>query len=154
MINTGPVITLARIEALDVVRNLPYSFVTPRQVVEELDAGVRLGYQSVMPPWIEVRDLKDPLRRFDEVTLGKGEAAVIQLALEIGCFRVCIDEIKGRRVAVTAGLAVLGVLGLLGRAKHQGLISEVAPYIQKAIDCGVRYDPHLVEQVLKSVDEA
>lgn len=57
-------------------------------------------------------------------------------------------------MATTAGLSVLGVLGLLGRAKALGLISEVKPFIQKALDSGVRYDPKLVLGVLESVHEA
>ena len=77
-----------------------------------------------------------------------------QLALERGLPGVCIDEVKGRRVASTAGLSVVGVLGLLGRAKFLGLIPELKPYIHKAVQEGVRYDPKLVRRVLESVNEA
>lgn len=154
VINTGPIITLSKINALEVVRDLPHCFVTPSEVLEELDAGVRRGYDHRLPPWIEVQTLKEPLRRLDQVTLGKGEAAVIQLALERSVERVCIDEIKGRRAAVTAGLHVVGVLGLLGRAKREGLIPELKPYILKALTSGIRYHDALVREVLKSVDES
>lgn len=154
VINTGPILTLAKIGALNVAESLPYDFITPEQVVSELEEGRKLGHLHDKPSWIRVGHLQNPLRQFDAVTLGKGEAAVIQLALERKLPRVCIDEIKGRRVATTVGLSVLGVLGLLGRAKKVGLITELKPWIQKAIDEGIRYDSLLVKRVLKSVGEA
>ncbi len=154
VINTGPILTLAKIGALEIAGNLPYHFLTPEQVVEELEEGRNIGHPHIKPAWIEVRRLCEPLRRFDSVTLGKGEAAVIQLALERKLTKVCIDEVKGRRVASTAGLFVVGVLGLLGRAKSLGLIHELKPYIQKALEEGIWYDPKLVRRVLESVDEA
>ncbi|MEX2607268.1 MAG: DUF3368 domain-containing protein [Kiritimatiellia bacterium] len=154
VINTGPILTLAKIGALEIAEQLPYHFLTPEQVVEELEEGRKLGHPHSRPAWIEVHRLREPLRRFDTVTLGKGEAAVIQLALERSLTKVCIDEVKGRRVASTAGLSVVGVLGLLGRAKSLGLIHELKPYLQKAVEEGIRYDPKLVQRVLESVHEA
>lgn len=87
-------------------------------------------------------------------SLDCGEAAVIQLAIERNVSRVCIDEWKGRRAALAAGLKVTGVLGLLGRAKKIGIIPELKPFIQRAIDSGIRYDRKLVEKVLHATDES
>lgn len=47
VINTGPLIALARMDALDVPGQLPYEFICPRQVREELDDGASLGYQTM-----------------------------------------------------------------------------------------------------------
>lgn len=154
VVNTGPIITLGRMGALEVVRDLPYTFLTTDQVREELDAGRLKGYAIGLPGWIRVERLEGPLRLVDEATLGKGEASVIQLALERGGVRVCIDETKGRRVAATAGLGVLGVLGLLGRAKVLGRIEAMKPFLEKAVLEGVRYDERLIQRVLASVGEA
>lgn len=85
--------------------------------------------------------------------LDAGEAAVIQLALERRVARVCIDEQKGRRAAQAVGLAVTGTLGLLGRAKQLGLISALRPWVEKAIQEGIRYDPELVRRVLEAAGE-
>ncbi len=48
-------------------------------------------------------------------TLDKGEAAVIQLALNQNVLTVVIDEAAGRR-----GLSVTGSIGVLLRAKREG----------------------------------
>jgi predicted nucleic acid-binding protein len=154
VINTGPLITLARIGALDLPGNLPYAFVCPAQVREELDEGERVGYPRIAPAWLEVLPIKRDLSRLESITLGAGEAAVIELALERGISRVCIDEWKGRRAALLAGLDVVGVLGLLGRAKRLGLIPAIRPYIDRAIREGIHYDAVLLANVLKAVGES
>lgn len=153
VINTGPLISLAAMGVLDLPGTLPYTFICPQQVREELDAGERRGYLSVHPPWLVVMSLGRSLPRLESSTLGKGEAAVIELALERKIARVCIDEWKGRRAALTAGLHVTGVLGLLGRAKKLGLVSAVRPLIERAVAAGIRYDALLVRQVLDAVGE-
>ncbi|MCP4693474.1 MAG: DUF3368 domain-containing protein [Desulfobacterales bacterium] len=82
-----------------------------------------------------------------------GEAAVIQLALEKQIKWVCIDEWKARRAAQNAELKVVGVLGLLGRAKRLGFIPALKPFVDRAIEAGIRYHPDLVHKVLKAAGE-
>ena len=53
-------------------------------------------------------------------TLDKGEASVVQLALDNDIHTVVIDETAGRRVARLNGLAVTGSIGILLRAKNEG----------------------------------
>jgi hypothetical protein len=85
--------------------------------------------------------------------LDVGEAAVIQLALEMQIPLVAIDGWKGRRAATASGLEVIGALGLLGRAKRMGLVPALKPLIEKALEEGIRYHPELVRAVLDAVGE-
>ncbi len=110
VINTGPLITLARIDALDIVGDMPFCFVCPQEVRDELDEGVQAGYSQISPSWLKVLPLKRNLSPLAVISLDRGEAAVIQLASEQGILRVCIDEWKGRRAALAVGLKVTGVL--------------------------------------------
>lgn len=153
VINTGPLVALARMDALSIPGHLPYEFVCPEEVREELEEGVRAGHQKIDPAWLEISPLRQRLPLLESSTLGKGEAAVIELALEREIRRVCIDEWKGRRAALTAGLNVVGALGLLGRAKKLGLIPAVRPFIERAVAGGVWYDEWLVHRVLEAVGE-
>jgi predicted nucleic acid-binding protein len=153
VINTGPLIALGRIKALDVPGQLPYEFLCPSEVRAELDAGAAVGHLAVNPPWLKVQPLKDPPSPLTLSALDVGEAAVIQLALEQQIPLVCIDEWKGRRVALTVGLRVMGTLGLLGRAKALGVIDAVKPFVERALQSGIRYHPELVRKVLESVGE-
>jgi predicted nucleic acid-binding protein len=153
IINTGPLVALTRMEALDVAGRLPFTFACPQEVRDELDEGVLAGHPRIEPSWLQVRRLRDPLSPVVLSTLDRGEAAVIQLALENQISLVCIDEWKGRRAALASGLKVTGVLGLLAKAKRLGLVPALRPLIDRAVARGVRYHPFLIEQILKAVGE-
>ncbi|MBN1341151.1 MAG: hypothetical protein JXQ73_00625 [Phycisphaerae bacterium] len=61
VINTGPLIAFARADALDVLRQLPIQFICPREVEQEIKAGAALGYPVVLPPWLTIIQLGNPL---------------------------------------------------------------------------------------------
>ena len=153
VVNTGPLITLARIDALEIAGALPYDFVCPREGRDELDAGEAAGHVEVRPPWLAVLELQATPRPTLVAGLDRGEAAVIQLALERGTPRACIDEWKARRAAAAAGLRVTGTLGLLGRAKRLGLIPTGRPLGEQARQAGVRYHDDIVRAVLRAAGE-
>ncbi len=152
VIDTGPLILLAKIDSLPVVAQLPHQFIAPQNVMDELAAGFELGYQAVEAPWLQVADLKSPIPPMIRATLDDGEAAVIQLALERGINWVCLDDLRGRRLAKAVGLSVVGVLGLLGKAKNLGLIPALQPYITKLLAVGARYSPELVTRMIAEID--
>jgi predicted nucleic acid-binding protein len=153
VVNTGPLVTLARAECLDVIEKLPLTFVCPPQVRAELDEGVAAGHLVVAPAWLETRALARPLEPVARATLDEGEAAVIQLALEQRIRRVCIDDLKGRRTALAVGLEVIGALGLLVRAKQLGVIPALRPVLERLERAGAWYSAELVARVLAGVGE-
>ena len=153
VVNTGPLIALARIEALDIVGRLPFEFICPQEVRDEIDQGAEVGHPPIEPAWLGVESLRQRPSPLALSALDLGEAAVIQLALEQGIERVCIDEWKGRRAALAAGLQVTGVLGLLGRAKMLGFLPALRPLVERAVERGIRYHPKLVDKVLSAVGE-
>ena len=138
---------------LDVIVSLPYDFICPSQVETEIAAGVEMCYPVSFPPWIKVSLLKNSLSALSLANLDAGEAAVIELALEQGIELVCLDELKGRRAALAAGLRVIGSLGLIGKAKTIGLISNVRPLVERAEISGIYYDRKLVERFLGEMGE-
>ncbi|HYU33383.1 MAG TPA: DUF3368 domain-containing protein [Thermoanaerobaculia bacterium] len=153
VINTGPLISLARIGCLEILAGLPYEFVCPEQVRRELDEGEATGHPRVVPEGVEVVNLAKPISRVSLAALDPGEAAVIQLAAELGIPVVAIDEWKGRRAALAAGLSVTGSLGLLAKAKMLGLLTNLKPLLTKAVTEGIRYHPELIRRVLEAVGE-
>jgi predicted nucleic acid-binding protein len=153
VVNTGPLIALARGEVLDVIGTLPLEFVCPPEVRQELDDGAAKGYLDVRPPWLMVVALAAGPNPIAQAALDVGEAAVLQLAIEQKISRVCIDDWKGRRTAMAIGLTVTGSLGLLARAKVLGLIPAVRPIVDKMTKEGVWYDAQLVAKVLQGLGE-
>ena len=153
VVNTSPLLALAKMRALDAVGRLPLEIFCAAQVEAEILAGASQGYDTEIPAWLTILSLKNPLSPLAVASLDAGEAAVIQLALENNISLVCIDELKGRRAALAVGLKVVGSLGLLGRAKTLGLISNARPFIEKAVKSGIFYDKNLIKTFLKSLGE-
>lgn len=153
VVNTGPLIALGRVGAFEIIGRLPIAFIIPAEVAREIEVGIRAGHPVAVPTWATVHSLETAISPLGTHLLDAGEAAVIQLAVELGIKDVCIDEWRGRRAAVTVGLQVTGSLGLLGRAKRCGLIESVRPWIDKLTACGVHYHPDLVDGFLKGIGE-
>jgi uncharacterized protein len=59
----------------------------------------------------------------------------------------------GRRAAAAVGLRVTGTLGLLGRAKVQGVVSVVRPYVDRMQMKGVWFDQELLARFLRQLGE-
>ena len=148
VINTGPLRALARGGALDVAAGLGFEIVCPPQVRAELDTGAQAGLAPIRPTWLLVVNLGRPLDPVARATLDDAEAAVIQLALEQGITRVCVDETKARQAALAAGLSVTGSLGLLLLAKKRGLLPRLRPVIEHIVGAGTWYHPQLIERIL------
>lgn len=153
VINTSPMIALGKMDAFDVIVQLPFEFLCPQQVKIEIETGAAKGYAVKVPDWIRVLPLAAPLSPLILAGLDRGEAEVIQLALEQGIGLVCIDERKGRQAAVAAGLQVVGSLGLLAKAKILGLIPAARPFIEKAMRGGIFYQSALVAHLLAALKE-
>lgn len=151
--NTSPLLAFSKMQAFEIIGKLPYEFICPAEVENEILIGVNQGYETEIPDWLKVENLQSNLSPLAVASLDVGEAAVIQLALEQNIETVCIDERKGRRAALAVGLKIVGSLGLLGKAKTLGIISEIKPFIKKAKDNSIFYDENLVKTFLKSFGE-
>lgn len=121
--NTTPLIALAvATGSLDVFKSLYARVVVPTAVAEEILAagdaapGVKAFLEA---SWLE-RSPPAAVSAYLANSLDRGEAAVIQTALNEGVTLVCIDEVVGRRVARLSGLTVTGSIGVLVKAKRQG----------------------------------
>lgn len=86
-------------------------------------------------------------------TLDKGEAAVIQLALDKTISTVCIDEPAGRRAARLHGLALTGSVGILLRALREGYPFSMRAAIERMRAHGIRLSKRVIEFALTQAGE-
>lgn len=127
--NTSPLTNLAAIGRFSLLERLYEQVYIPEGVWEELNAFGRPwpGSNEVAEAsWVELhqvdnRDLITILRR----DLDRGEAETVALAFQLNADLVLLDERDGRRAAKRLGLKVVGVVGLLVRAKHKALITSL-----------------------------
>jgi predicted nucleic acid-binding protein len=153
VINTGPIVALARAGLTATIAKMPLDFLTPLQVQREIQQGPAAGHALIDISWVQPMPLAMPLSALAVSNLDEGEAAVIQLALDEGIPLVCIDERKGRRAALAVGLKVTGTLGLLGRAKGLGLIDAVRPCVERMVTGGDWFDPALLARFFTAIGE-
>jgi len=91
--------------------------------------------------------------RMLSVDIGAGEAEAIVLAMEYQPAVVLIDDLKARRFAKMNGLQVIGTMGILLKAKKEGLIKEIKPLISDLVLNGIRISKKIVEITLQAAQE-
>lgn len=86
--------------------------------------------------------------------IGLGEAEAIVLAGEIGSDAIVIlDDATARRIAEQEGCRVVGLLGLLVRAKQLGLLAAVKPLLDVMRSGGFFVSDELYTIILQQVAE-
>ncbi len=156
IVNSTPIISLALIDQLELLKHLYGEILIPPAVQAEVHAGGSSGIGRAhlqQASWIQMRSLQDP-RRADLLSdLDRGEAEVIALAQEINADLVIIDERLGRRHAERLGLTLTGTLGVLLRAKEQKFVSAIGPLIERLRQGGIRLSEAIVTEALKLAGE-
>jgi predicted nucleic acid-binding protein len=156
--NTSPLISLAHIGQLHLLKQLYNRIIVPGAVYEEaVVAGAeRPGANEVRSEdWIQIQQVSNH-QEISVLTsfLGQGEAEAIVLAQEIGADLLLIDENLGRKEAANRGLTYLGVLGMLIDAKRVGLLPEIEPVLNDLIfNAGFHIDKSLYSHVLQLAGE-
>ena len=152
--DTSPILNLARIGRIELLPALYGKVIIPSEVDPELrDSGsdVPLFDRSTLP-WLTVAAAKDraQVQRLRQ-QLDAGEAEAIALAIE---YVLLVDERRGRRTAVAAGLAVTGLPGVVANAKRTGLIDSAKPVLDELIQLARFWiGAHLYRAVLTELGE-
>ncbi len=155
--NTGPLIALAIVNKLDILRLLFESVVVPQAVHEEILQGGQLNKGLVLyqnSQWIRVQRLSESPDILLNSVLDKGEASVIQLARECRADIVLIDERKGRKIARDIyNMNVIGTAGILIEAKQKGIIPNIRDSLTEMCNSGYRIHDNIIDFALKKADE-
>jgi hypothetical protein len=132
--NTSPLHYLFQCDLLDLLPSLFGQVIIPKAVVAEINEGRALGVS--LPaidalPWACVKTPEDPLLLPLVIGLGPGERETLAHALESPGSLVILDHGLARRYSTHLGLPLIGTLGILVRAKKQGLIPAVRPVMDQ-----------------------
>ena len=151
--NTTPLIALtAATGGLEVLRFLFERVVVPLEVADELRVGgpkaFGLDVFNAAASWLELQTQPAALQPFLQNSLDKGEAAVIQTALNLKLPLVCIDETAGRRIARLCNLSLTGSVGILLKARNQGFAIDIPQALDKMRRQGIWLSDEVVRFAL------
>ncbi len=158
--NSSILIALAAMEQLPLLRQrFPDGIMVPQAVWHEVVESGRgkAGAQAVAAAeWITCRPVKkQDFVKLLQPELDKGEAEVIALSREFQADVVLLDEKGARRIARRLGLHVLGTVGLLIWAKHQGLIPSLKDELDRLRqEGGFRLSQDVYEEALRQVGKS
>ena len=154
--NTSPLLNLAIIDQLDLLRQQFGEILIPKAVLEELRVEEILPgsdhlREALVAGWLQVREVNNPsLVQLLQRDLDRGESEAIALALLLDADWIILDERDGRRIAKSFGLQVPGILGVVIRASRNGQISSLPLVInQLREEAGFHIAQNLLSQILK-----
>ncbi|HWM89530.1 MAG TPA: DUF3368 domain-containing protein [Thermoanaerobaculia bacterium] len=157
VVDTSPLIFLAKLDRLDLLKGGADQIVAPPAVFQEIDEypdAASKKIEDAKRSWLGVRTVED--RRLLDVLmadLDAGESEVIALALELEAERVVLDDLDARRLAHRVGVAPVGTLGLLLAAKLRGELQSLQAEIDRLREAGFRVGPMLSQAVLREAGE-
>lgn len=157
VINTGPLIALvAAIGDLDVLCGLYSRIVVPFEVCGEILVGGHSGFavaEFQAAYFLDKMSNPTSVGTFLHNSLDIGEASVIQAALDLGIATVCIDEAVGRRIARLNGLAVTGSVGILIRAKQEGVSISIRAALDNMRRHGIWLSKDIADAAIRLAEE-
>ena len=156
--DASPLILLAKIRRLNLLKKLYSEVLIPREVEKEVTrreaspiiSGIREG-------WIKVEELKlssEVKEMGENLGLHEGEMYALSLALQANIKEVLADDKLARVSARILGLKTIGCLGVVMKAYETGVITriEAVNAIQKLVKAGLWISPEVLGEVLTSLE--
>jgi predicted nucleic acid-binding protein len=152
--NTTPIIALSSIQRLDLLPELFGHIHLVNEVVDECEVGGVITVPSLRQlNWLTIVESTPINHPSVLLELDKGEKHTLDMAVNHRADWVLIDEKIGRNMAEYLGLRVIGTLGVLLKAKQQGLIPSFLECVTTMRDQGIYYHPDLIKKLLIRIGE-
>lgn len=150
---------LLLIDRLELLGAIYSEVIIPKVVLDELLVLKEFGYEVASiqkATWLKIAEPSNKeLEETLQVFLDKGESAAIALAQELRPDYLAIDERKGREVAESLGIPVIGLIGILIVAKKTNRIKKVKPIMDELMEkAGFRISKKLYTLVLSEIGES
>ena len=155
VLNTTPIISLLKLNRLELLQQLYSEIYIPVAVYHEIEAGKAKGYYKDISKinWINIVEIQDKQAVKYFLDLDSGEAEAIVLATELNADLIILDEKIGRFHAKHAELKVTGTIGILIKAKANGFIDELKPLLDELTQKDVWISEKLKSEILTKIGE-
>jgi predicted nucleic acid-binding protein len=144
--DTSCLIALSNIGKLHILKDLYQEVTITNEVQNE--------FAEPLPGWIIVKNVINRKQQaLLEKLLDKGEASSIALAIENQDSILIIDEMKGRKVALSYHLDIIGTIGVIVTARKKGIITDLMSVIFELIHEGFRVSDRLLKRLKEEFGE-
>ena len=122
------------------------------QIITTIEIATEFGEQ--LPDWVSIQQVTDKYRQpLLEMQIDKGESSAIALALETPNCTIILDDYKARKIADQLGLHFTGTIGVIVKAKLNGVIPSIKPILSKIRTTDFRLSLELELLALKEAGE-
>lgn len=156
VVNSTPLIVLCGIGRLDILQRMYQEISIPEAVYHEVTAMEDMACVQIRSArgWIHVEQIQDQTeKKMYKAKLHAGEVEVMVLAQEQNADLVIIDDNAAKKTARYLGLKVTGTLGVLLKAKQQGILEQIHPLLSEMKHNGFYISPAIEAIVLKQAGE-
>jgi len=144
--DTSCFIVLTKIDELDLLQKV-YG-----QITTTIDIATEFG--ETLPEWVEIHSVFDKKRQqLLELQIDRGESSAIALALETPDSTLILDDYKARLIAERLGINITGTIGVIVKAKLQGIIPSIKPILEKIKKTDFRLSPAIELSALIAANE-
>ena len=159
--DTTPIISLIKINRIDLLKKLFGEVFIPETVFKELTTNLVFKNESEIVKsatflkTVKVKNLKSLKILQSTSGLGAGESEAIILADELKSDVLIIDERRGRKVAKNLGIAITGTAGILIQSYDEKLLSstEVKQCLEHLKNSNIRLSDSLIQEVLSLLQD-
>lgn len=154
VVNTTPLIALAEIGELHLLKDLYGIIEIPNAVFKEIESEPAYTEVREATDWIKVVDVDKPeQKKLLSSRLHTGEVEVILYAKDTNADLVILDDKLARKTAKYMDLTITGTLGVIVKAKEKGYVNAVKPIMDKLIRNGLYISPEIQKMVLIAAKE-
>ena len=115
---------------------------------------VRNEFGKEPEKWIEIKRVTDRVAlAVLETQVDLGEASTIALGLEIQNSLLILDDLKARKLANQLHLKYTGLLGILVKAKRQGILPSVRDVLRQLRSVNFRISVAMEQEILRLAQE-
>ena len=144
--DTSCLIILSNIGELQLLQKVYGQVFTTVEIAQE--------FGEFLPEQIVIKGAADIYKQqLLELQIDKGESSAIALALEMSNATLILDDNKARKIANQLGLHVTGTIGIIVRAKLNGIIPSIRPLLEKIRQTNFRLSVEIETLALKAAQE-
>jgi predicted nucleic acid-binding protein len=144
--DTSCFIILSNIGELEILHKVYGSILTTEYIAIE--------FGEPLPNWVNVVSVSEKYRQqILEMQIDKGESSAIALALETPDSTIILDDYKARKIAAQLGINYTGTIGVIIKAKLNGVIPSIRPILEKIKKTNFHLTVEIEMKALKEAKE-